>query len=85
MNNENTSTSANFIYGQTPSLVKTIVNEDSIELIYKIPSMVSNGFGLGADIIYKIIYSCKDGKWHQSDRIPGEVVEATKESYEFNQ
>jgi len=33
--------------------------------------------------VYKIIYSCIDGKWNKSDKIYGEIIPAQKESYEF--
>ena len=33
--------------------------------------------------VYKVIYSCKDGKWHKSDRIYGKVIPAKGETYEF--
>lgn len=72
------------LWGQ-PSLIKTIVNEDSIELIYKQFSMTSNNFGMTPPRIYKIVCSCKDGKWHKSEPIEGQIIEATEESYEFNE
>ena len=66
-----------------PSLMETIVNHDSIELIYKQYSMMSNNFGNCPSRCYKIIYSCKDGKWHESEMLEGIIMEATQERYEF--
>lgn len=33
--------------------------------------------------VYKIIYSCIDGKWNKSDKIYGEIIPAQEEQYEF--
>lgn len=66
-----------------PYLVDTIVKDDCIELIYKQMSNYSNNWGELPIIVFKIIYSCKDGKWDVSERIYGKIIKATKESYEF--
>ena len=34
--------------------------------------------------IFKIIYSCVDGKWNKSERIYGEIVPAQEEYYNFD-
>jgi hypothetical protein len=65
-----------------PRLMETIVLEDSIELIYFEYNIVS--FSATNDRrIFKIIYSCVDGKWNQSERIYGEIIPAKEESYVF--
>lgn len=80
----NTGTTATWRPWSDPSLVKTIVNEDSIELVYKQYSMVSTGFhGDFPSRVYKVICSCKDGKWHKSDPIEGEIISAVEEGYQF--
>jgi hypothetical protein len=33
--------------------------------------------------IYKVVFSCKDGKWHKSDEIYGKIIPAQEEYYEF--
>ena len=33
--------------------------------------------------VYKIIYSCKDGKWNKSEKIYGEIVPRQGETYKF--
>lgn len=33
--------------------------------------------------VFKIIYSCVDGKFHKSERIYGKIIPATDEMYEF--
>jgi len=34
--------------------------------------------------VFKVIFSCVDGKWHKSERIYGVIIPASEESYEFN-
>lgn len=62
-------------------LIDTIVKENSIELVYKEVS-IWNGLD---NRIYKIVYSCLDGKWHKSDRIYGEIIpkQVIEETYKF--
>lgn len=62
-------------------LIDTIVKENSIELVYK---EVSIWNGLDSRV-YKIVYSCLDGKWHKSDRIYGEIIpkQVIEETYKF--
>lgn len=33
--------------------------------------------------VYKIVYSCVDGKWNKSEKIYGKIVQPQKEYYEF--
>lgn len=33
--------------------------------------------------VFKIIYSCQDGKWHKSEPIYGTINPSVKESYTF--
>lgn len=33
--------------------------------------------------VYKIVYSCVDGKWNKSERIYGEIIPAQEEDYVF--
>ena len=62
-------------------LIDTIVKENSIELVYKEVS-IWNGLD---NRVYKIVYSCLDGKWHKSDRIHGEIIleQVIEETYKF--
>lgn len=77
------STTTVFDGWQTPELIDTIVNNDSIELVYKQHSSISYNFGGILSRVYKIIYSCQDGKWHISKQIFGDIISATEESYQF--
>jgi len=33
--------------------------------------------------VFKIVYSCVNGKWNKSDRIYGNIISAQDEGYEF--
>ena len=65
------------------------VNEcaESVEMIYKETSMITNlGFypsSLPEERVFKIVYSCVNGKWNKSDRIYGKIIPAQDEEYEF--
>ncbi len=63
------------------------VNEigDTIEMIYKETSMVTFTVYPSPppqERIFKIVYSCKDGKWNKSERIYGREVKE-RSYYEF--
>ena len=67
----------NSTFRYTPTLgnmLRTDVYEDSIEIIYDSLSMYT---------VYKVIYSCVDGKWNVSDPIPGKVIPAQEVRFEF--
>ena len=85
MNNGITTTSG-FNMWNDPTLIKTEEVGESIELIYKqtanfcyttYPATSPN------PRVFKIIFSCKNGKWNKSEPIYGEIVPATDEYYEF--
>lgn len=64
------------------------VNEvgESIEIIYKETSMITfTSYPAPApeERVFKIVYSCVDGKWNKSERIYGKIVSARNESYDF--
>jgi hypothetical protein len=65
------------------------VNEvgESIEIIYKETSNVYRTGGLppyNDSRIFKIVYSCVDGKWNKSEPIYGKIVPAQEEYYDFD-
>ena len=64
-------------------LIKTIELPGSIELVYKQQSMLANNFGPLPSRVYKIVFSCVDGKWHKSEPIFGQIVPAQQEYYDF--
>lgn len=70
-----------------PERIKIIENTDSIEFIYIETSCVTHTIypQMESDRrVFKIIFSCKDGKWHKSDRIYGEIIPASDEDYIFD-
>ena len=58
---------------------------ESIEFIYKQTFMVSNGLWNEKlqERVFKIVYSCKDGKWNKSEPIFGKIIPQQEEYYEF--
>jgi hypothetical protein len=80
----NTSTTTNITYTydtQVVDIIETNVFDDSIEIIYnEFPVYPTN---LSTNRVFKIIYSCEDGKWNGSDKIYGTIIPATHETYEF--
>ncbi len=67
-----------------PYLIDTIVDKGCIELIYRQDSTITYVINIEPYIkIFKVIYSCKNGKWHESKRIEGSYISARDETYEF--
>lgn len=72
-------------YG-TPERVSVEEYPDRIEMIYKQSPNIyftSNPLQYPPNRVFKIIYSCKDGKWNKSEPIFGKVIPEQKETYEF--
>ena len=65
-----------------PERVDVIEHSDSIEMIFKERSIMWCG-NYPSERVFKVIFSCMDGKWHKSERIYGEIEPATEESYSF--
>ena len=63
-----------------PEIINFIELEDSIEFVYKQKSIYSY---LNKERVFKIIFSCKKGKWNKSEPIYGTLIPATKEGYSF--
>jgi len=82
----NLSTSSASFWGNPEQLEVKEVGE-TIEMIYKETSNVYRTGGLppyNDTRIFKIIYSCVDGKWNKSEPIYGKIVEAQEEYYDFD-
>lgn len=75
-----TSTSTHNLYS-TPELLKAIVKDDAIELIYKRQYMVSNNWGMPNPEVYKDIYSRIGGDVR---REIGTYIPYQEESYVFD-
>lgn len=70
----------------TAELISTQEKGETIEMIYKETSMLS--LTIHPPIppeqrVFKIVYSCRDGEWNKSERIYGQIVKSTNESYIF--
>ena len=87
-NGTSTSTSANINTWSTPELLETRECQESIEMVYKQTSNISYGIhsfmnSHDTERIYKIVYSCVEGKWHKSEPIFGKIVPAQDAYYDF--
>jgi hypothetical protein len=74
------------LYNQ-PVLKETREVGETIEMIYEEESIAtytpSYGSWVNPKNVFKIVFSCKDGKWHKSERIYGKIIPAQSEYYEF--
>lgn len=69
-----------------PERMEVLEYPDRIEFIYKQTSLISyTSFPTPPPEVrvFKIVFSCVDGKWHKSEPIFGKIVPAQNESYEF--
>ena len=69
-----------------PERIEVIEVGESIEMIYKQTSSFYRTGGLAPysdERLYKIVYSCVDGKWNKSEPIYGKIIAAQDEYYEF--
>ena len=67
-----------------PYRYKVYVYDDRIEMIYIQYTCYSYSPSPPSERrVYKIVYSCVDGKWNVSEPIYGKIVPATEETYEF--
>jgi hypothetical protein len=73
-----------------PIRVDVIDTGNSIEMIYvQTKNSVSCGYShypyyLNEKRVFKIVYSCVDGKWHKSEPIFGRIIPASDEYYDFD-
>lgn len=84
----NTGTSVtNFNQWNEPTLIKVEEIGETIEFIYKQTSMISyTVYPLPSpeERVFKIVFSCKNGKWNKSEPIYGTIIPATDEDYDFD-
>lgn len=89
--NSSTSTGDFEQYG-TPELIDAIVGMESLTLVYRQqPNYTTShehsflGFNyMNSPQIYKIVFSVKKKKWHQSEKIYGRYIHPSGEGYEFD-
>lgn len=68
-----------------PILIKTEEVGETIEFIYKQTSRIYVGLFSPKERVFKVVYSCKDGKWNKSKPIYGKIIPATEEQYDFDE
>ena len=56
---------------------------DRIEMVFTETSAVSISTAAPERRVFKVIFSCVDGKWNKSSRIYGTIQEAVGEKYTF--
>ena len=69
-----------------PERIMVLENSDSIEFIYKETSLIISTVyptRPPEERVFKIVFSCENGKWHKSDRIYGKIIPSRSESYIF--
>lgn len=69
-----------------PKILETNVFSDRIEIIYKETSLLTltSWPPQTPERIYKIVYSCVEGKWNESAKIYGKIIPAVQERFEFD-
>jgi len=81
------STTYEFGLWGTPYLIETREVGESVVMIYK---QIRNTHIMIYPVppqehrVFKIVYSCKDGKWHKSEPIFGKIIPATEEWFDFD-
>ena len=69
-----------------PTFIKAIEVGETIEFIYKQTSMISYTVyppSQPTERVFKVVYSCKDGKWNKSKPIYGTIIPPREEDYDF--
>ncbi len=72
---------------EEPVRVRVDEYSDRIEMIYK--QSLSTTYTILQEWepesrVFKIVFSCVDGKWNKSNRIYGKIIHSCEESYEFD-
>lgn len=86
----NSTTTAMFNQWSLPERVEVNEVGESIEMVYIEKSLITPttlSLGLNhspSERVFKIVYSCVDGKWNKSERIYGNIIPAQNEYYEFD-
>lgn len=87
MNNQTTNQVTYDGFWDKPVFIKAEEVGESIEFLYKQTSMLCFTIYPSPppeERVFKIIYSCKNGKWNKSEPIYGKIIPATSEEYEFD-
>jgi hypothetical protein len=70
-----------------PTLIEANEIGDTVEFVYK--QIKNNAGSWNLNIfpttrVFKIIFSCKDGKWNKSEPIYGEIIPPKDETFRFD-
>jgi hypothetical protein len=70
-----------------PEFIRVQEVGESIELLYKQRNLL-NSHTIGyvqphQERVFKVVFSCVEGKWHRSEIIYGQILPAQKEDYVF--
>lgn len=82
-------TTTNYMFNgfwSEPVFIKAVECFESIEFLYKQTSMITYAIYPAPppeERVFKIVFSCIDGKWNKSDPIYGKIIPAIEEDYEF--
>lgn len=69
-----------------PIRVDVLEHPDRIDMIYKqVSNIHPHFFSSPEERVFKIVFSCVDGKFHKSEPIYGKIVPASEEHYEFEE
>ena len=71
-----------------PVFIKALEVGETVEFIYKQSSMISYTTYPStspSDRVFKIVFSCINGKWNKSEPIYGKIIPPSEESYEFDE
>jgi len=85
--NNSSTTSISISPWGTSVIIKVEEIGESIEITYK-QKLMQPEYRVGIENVeyvrvYKIIYSCKNGKWNKSEPIFGHIIPASEEYYIF--
>lgn len=72
----------------SPSFILAREVGEAVEFLYEQTSMVTLAIHPAPPPkrrVFKIVFSCKDGKWHKSEPIFGKIIPAHDEYYEFDE
>lgn len=93
MSNNRTFSNSSFLSAdplwRAPIRIDVIETPDSIEFMYKQTYMLSNlactpnSYQTPQERVFKIVFSCVDGKWNKSERVYGKILPAEGERYVF--
>lgn len=85
--NQNSGTTSNVSLWGFPTRIAVNEFSNHIEMIYKqtyMATLTSYPSPPPQERVFKIIFSCQDGKWHKSEPIYGTIIPESLETYEFD-